>query len=195
MAAVRIDSGEFPLMRNVDTAYQPNRAKIYNDWSRAFNDQVPDAIDHLADVIEDVYAFELWKDKYLATPEEFFERIGLFDLDLKEPAKLIAELRKKNSSKKAEIVRRAAKAKELREHGLTQRAIAEELGVSQPTVVTDLSENSVPAEKPDKAKRDHTEVRLRPGTAPEQAAQRIREKFGDEYAESLATAIQENQHD
>jgi multidrug efflux pump subunit AcrA (membrane-fusion protein) len=44
MAAVTIDSGDFPLMRNVDVSHQPNRAKVYNDWLRAFTDQVPEAI-------------------------------------------------------------------------------------------------------------------------------------------------------
>ena len=114
MAGVMVDSGEFKLMRNVDRSHQPTREKVYNEWIKAFRHNVPDAIEHLADVIEDVYAFELWKDNYLDTPEQFFERYGIFGLDLEEPAKLIKELRKKKSSKKTAILKRIEKAKELR---------------------------------------------------------------------------------
>lgn len=188
MASLSIESGEFPLMRNVDVSRQPERANVYNEWSKVFHSQLPYAVEHLADVIEDVYAFELWRDKYLDTPEQFFERLGLFELDLDEPAKLIKELRKKKSSYRDQIIARAAKAKELREQGMTQQAIADELGVHRNTIASDLcTEKSVRTQKtvqPRKARYEISEY-----TKPETAAQKIRDKFGDEFAFALGTLL------
>lgn len=188
MASVTIDSGNFPLMRNVDMSRQPERAKVYTEWIKAFSDRVPDAVDHLADIIEDVYAFELWKDNYLDTPEEFFEHMGIFGLDLEEPAKLLKALRSKRSSKKAEIIARAEKVKELRKQGMTQQAIADELGVSQKTVSDDLVEKSVMAQKTTKAPRKAV-YQISEYTKPETAAIKIHEKFGAEFAQQLKEAL------
>lgn len=186
MAAVRIESGEFPLLRNVDATKQPNRARVYGDWISLIHYDLPKIVEHLPEVIEDVYAYEVWKDKYLDSPEQFFERIGLFGLDLKEPAKLIDELRKKGpSKKKREIIMRAQEAKKLRERGQTQQEIADELGVSQQTASRDLLKNSVRTEKMSKQLRSYSRYTINQGTDPTVAAQRIRAKFGEEYAQKL----------
>lgn len=186
MAAVRIESGEFPLLRNVDVSKQPNRAEVYGQWSKYIYFDLPKIIEHLPEVIEDVYAYEVWKDKYLDSPEQFFERIGLFGLDLKEPAKLIDELRKKGpSKKKREIIMRAQEAKNLREKGQTQQEIAEALGVSQQTASRDLLKKSVMTEKMSKRARRPVVYQINQGTDPTVAAQRIRSKFGEEYAQKL----------
>ena len=186
MAAVRIESGEFPLLRNVDVSKQPNRAEVYGQWSKYIYFDLPKIIEHLPEVIEDVYAYEVWKDKYLDSPEQFFERIGLFGLDLKEPAKLIDELRKKGpSKKKREIIMRAQEAKKLREKGQTQQEIAAELGVNQGTVSRVLCKNSVMTEKMHKQPRTRICYQINQGTDPTVAAQRIRAKFGEEYAQKL----------
>ena len=71
--SVSVDSGEFKLMRDVNVDHQPSRAKVYSEWIKAFQYQVPKAINHMADVIEDVFTYELWKDYYLDTPDQFFE--------------------------------------------------------------------------------------------------------------------------
>ena len=190
MATVRIDSGEFPLMRNIDVSHQPSRSKVYTAWSRAFGDNIPAAVDHLADVIEDVYSYELWKDKYLDTPEEFFERYGLFDLDLDEPAKLLKELRKEKSSKKNQIIKRARQAKEMREQGMTQQDIADELGVHRNTVVSDLcTENSVITPKIVQEKRKVVGYRITEYTKAEVAAVKIRDILGDEFADELKALL------
>ena len=183
--SVTIDSGQFPLMRNVDVGHQPSRAKVYTAWTTAFNYRVPDAVDHLADIVEDTYVYELWKDKYLATPEKFFERMGILGLDLENPAKLIKALRSKRSPTKAKFIARAEKAIALREQGLTQQAIADELGVSQPTISDHLSGKRVQTQKADKAPRKVTQYTVTQYTTPETAALKIREKFGDEWAQKL----------
>lgn len=188
MAAVSIDSGEFKLMRHVDIDHQPSRSGVYTAWIRAFSNNVPDAVNHLADVIEDVYAFELWKDNRLDTPEQFFERMGIFGLDLDEPAKLIRDLRKKRSSKKAEIIARAKTVRELREQGMTQQAIADELGVSQRTVSDDLlAEKSVMTQKTAKPRK--AVYQISEYTKPETAAEKIHAKFGAEFAHALKEAL------
>lgn len=188
MAPVSVDSGEFKLMRNVDIDHQPSRSGVYTAWIRAFSNNVPDAVNHLADVIEDVYAFELWKDNRLDTPEQFFERMGIFGLDLDEPARLIKELRKKKSSKRDEILRRAEKVRELRDQNKTQQAIADELGVSQPTIANDLSENGVYTPKTDKP-RKVIQYKISQYTKPETAAEKIHAKFGPEFAQALKEAL------
>jgi len=190
MASLKIESGEFPLMRNVDVSRQPERANIYNEWARIFHYSLPDAVEHLADVIEDVYAFELWKDKYLETPEQFFERLGLFDLDLDEPAKLIKELRKSRSDKKAQIIAQAKKWKARMEAGESIRDIAESDGVPKTTVHRRVSQSESPDTKSgteNPRKRDRYEISQY--TKPETAAQRIRETFGDDFAIQLGTLL------
>lgn len=188
MASVSIDSGEFKLMRNVDIQHQPSRSAVYTEWIRAFSNNVPNAVHHLADVIEDVYTFELWKDNRLDTPEQFFERMGIFGLNLDEPARLIKELRKKRSSKRDEIVARAEKVRELREQGMTQQAIADELGVSRRTVNSDMcAEKSVMTQKPAQPRK--AVYQISEYTKPETAAQKIRDKFGEEFAFALGTLL------
>jgi len=181
MAGVKIDSGEFPLMRNVDASRQPERANVYNAWIKAFSYNVPDAVAHLAEIIEDVYAFELWKDKYLDTPQQFFERVGILGLDLEDPAKLIKALRDGNREVIDRIVKRN-RAKELREQGKSVREIAEETGQSKSTAHRQVSRSRG-------THKSHTEVRIRSGSNPETAALRIRETFGAEFALSLGTIL------
>jgi len=188
VASVRIDSGEFPLMRNVDVSRQPERANVYNEWSRIFTDSLPDAVEHLADVIEDVYAFELWKDKYLDTPEQFFERLGLFDLDLDEPAKLIKELRKKRSSKKAQIIAQAQEWKARMEAGESVDEIAADNEVDRSTVYRRLSQKNSHDNK-SATSRQRTTYQISQYTKPETAAARIRETFGDDFALQLGTLL------
>jgi len=184
VAGVKIDSGEFPLMRNVDVSRQPDRMRVYTAWSKAFNQNVPEAVNHLADIVEDVYTFELWRHDYLDTPEEFFERIGIFGLDLDEPAKLIKELRKSRSSYKAQIIQRSIKAKELIAQGKTQREAAAELGVDRSTVSRDVCRDEVITPKMH-SKREVVGYRITQYTKPETAAQKIRDIFGDHFADQL----------
>lgn len=101
----------------------------------------------------------------------------------------VAEADKEIRSKREEIIERQAKARELREEGKTQQEIAEELGVSQPTVHADLSEKPVITQKPDKEPRKWIQYTIRNTTKPETAARRIREVFGDEFADQLSECL------
>lgn len=187
---VSVDSGEFKLMRNVNVEHQPSRSKVYSAWIRAFSYQVPDAINHLADVIEDIYTYELWKDNYLDTPEQLLERFGIFGLNLDDPAKLIRDLRKKKSKKKDEILARCEKAKALRESGMTQQQIAKELGVDQSTVNRDLCKKEARADILHKDKRHQIRYAIYQGTDPAQAAKKIIETFGEHFAACLAKELE-----
>ena len=94
-------------------------------------------------------------------------------------------------SKREEIAARQEKAKELREEGKTQREIAEELGVSVPTVKRDARGHKSgynPKNDP-KPPRKVIGYRITQYTKPETAARRIREVFGDEFAASLAISL------
>ena len=82
MASVTVDSGEFPLIRNIDHTRQPECMKIYSEWLRIFADNVPEAMAHLDDVIEDAIEFHLWDKVCRGGPVVMFERMGLFDWDL-----------------------------------------------------------------------------------------------------------------
>lgn len=80
---------------------------------------------------------------------------------------------------------RNEKIKELRAEGKTQAEIAGEVGLSQNRVSEIVSENSVITQKTDKPKRTIDGYRITQYTKPETAAAKIREKFGDEFADTL----------
>ncbi|MFN9374497.1 MAG: hypothetical protein ACK6D3_21630 [Planctomycetaceae bacterium] len=189
MAGVKIDSGQFPLMRNVDVKRQPERSRVYTAWINAFSYNVPDAVSHLADIIEDVYAYRLWEDKYLDTPEQFFERMGILGLDLERPAKLIRELRENKSGIRERIVERQQKewaAK--REEGQSLREIAAEAGVAPNTVKNRCATKTVITEKVAQP-RTVTGYRITQYTKPTTAAAKIRATFGDDFALALGTLL------
>lgn len=181
MAAVTIDSGEFPLMRNVDVSHQPSRSRVYTAWTRAFNYNVPEAVAHLADIIEDVYTFELWKDKYLETPEQFFERVGILGLDLEDPAEYIKALRKGDRDLIDRIIKRN-RAKDLRKQGKSIREIAEETGQSKSSVHREVS-------RLDGTSRKRKQLNITQYTKPETAAAKIRATFGNDFALALGTLL------
>lgn len=188
MAGVMVDSGQFPLMRNIDASRQPERMKVYTAWTTAFNYSVRDAVDHLADIIQDVYAFEVWKDHYLDTPEQFFERIGIFGLNLRDPAKLIKDLRKKRSVTKRRIIEQAKQWAAKREAGESLREIAAEAGVSQQTVMRRCSTKTVYTEKVEQP-RKVTQYKITHYTKPTTAAAKIRATFGNDFALALGTLL------
>jgi predicted transcriptional regulator len=72
--------------------------------------------------------------------------------------------------------------------GKTQQETADMLGVSQPTVVNDLSRNTDMPKKVDKP-RVRITYQIQSGTKPETAAKKIKEKFGVEFAEQLVIAV------
>ena len=192
--SVSVDSGEFKLMRDVNVDHQPSRAKVYSEWIKAFQYQVPKAINHLADVIEDVFTYELWKDYYLDTPDQFFERIGIYGLDLENPSRLISDLRDKKSGKREEIQARIKRVQEARKNGDGFQVICDREGISLGTAHSDahsdaFSENSWIPQKTEKEPRKRTQFVIRTSTNPTTAAKKIRATFGDEFAHQLAEAL------
>jgi transcriptional regulator with XRE-family HTH domain len=76
---------------------------------------------------------------------------------------------------------------ELRETGMTQQAIADEVGIEQQTVSDVLTGKQSNTIKP-VAPRKNTRQFYMP-IKPETAAVKIREKFGDEFADLLAMRL------
>ena len=73
---------------------------------------------------------------------------------------------------------------------MTQREIADELKVSQPTVVNYLSEKKCTLKKADKPKRKVTQYKISQYTKPETAVKKIIEIFGQEYIEKMIEAFE-----
>jgi hypothetical protein len=189
MAGVKIDSGKFPLMRDVDINRQPERSKVYSAWIRAFSYNVPAAVEHLADIIADVYAYRLWEDNYLDTPEAFFERMGILGLNLDTPAQLIRDLRENRAGIKDRIIEEQKKqwaAK--REAGESLREIAAEAGVAPNTVRNRCATKTVRTEKVAQTRR-LTRYEISHYTKPTTAAAKIRATFGDDFALALGTLL------
>jgi len=170
MASVIIDSGQFPLLRNIDRKHQPNRSKVVGAWIHKFTYDIPDGLNNLADVIEDIYAFKMWEDYYMDTPQKFFEYIGLSDLNLEDPARLIATLRgnhgedakKKVLSEIKPYQMRRAQVQELKSQDpkLTQQEIADQVGVSRGRVTQILLEKTEYSEKTNNPKREIKQLRI-----------------------------------
>ena len=100
------------------------------------------------------------------------------------------QAREAAKSKSEEIAERQAKARELREDGMTQQQIAEVLGVTDRTIRSDLKAEEKPA-RAEKISAPRQQIRyaIYAGTKPETAARRIREVFGDEFADALVGAM------
>jgi hypothetical protein len=199
MASVTVDSGEFKLLRNININHQPSRAKVVHEWIKAFDSEVPRALNALADVIEDVYAFPIiWQERRGSSPEEFFESIGITGLNLEDPAKLVRTLRgEMGSDAKAEAfatvkLSRAERIPESKrlvlEDGKSLREAAKELGVDPVTVRNDVLNNFVMTKKFN-TPRKRILYQISQYTKPATAAEKIRATFGDEFAQKLKAAL------
>jgi DNA-directed RNA polymerase specialized sigma24 family protein len=190
---VTVNSGEFPLLRNIDATRQPNRAHVYNEWIKAFSDRVPWALESLANVVEDVMTYKVWEEYRLPGPAEYLERIGITGLNLEDPAKLIKALRGKDGNQirrklQARMERVTESKRLVEDEGMSLRQAGEALGVSPPTVMRDLLHESVRTEKCN-APRQFVRVQINSGTKPETAAEKIRSTFGPDFAQALKAAL------
>jgi hypothetical protein len=194
---VTVDSGEFPLLRNIDCNHEVSISKVLNKWSWVFKYDIPNGLNALADVIEDVYTYQVWDRYRLKNAGEFFEWIGVTGLNLDNPARLIATLRggdsdqvKKQIGVKLYEVRRE-KVQELKTQDptLTQQEIADQVGVSQQRVAQIIQEKTVITEKTCKPKREIKGYRITSYTKPETAAQKIIDIFGEEFSRQLLEQI------
>lgn len=213
MVRVMVDNGQFPLMRNVDVSHQPSRSRVYTAWSRAFNSQVPWVLNAIADVIEDVFRYELWKDNYLATPQELFNQLGLGRLNLEEPAKLIRALRELPDGSTPEEVN--ARAEQLRALDPVAAHGGKREQVDNINLPADVKGGTATTYTVRRLKRDNPELAERvingelsanaaallagfrrpslqiPVDDPKRAADAIRRRLGNDFALALMAALAE----
>jgi len=192
---VTVNSGEFPLLRNIDATRQPNRAHVYNEWIKAFSDRVPWALESLANVVEDVMTFKVWEEYRLPGPAEYLERIGITGLNLEDPAKLIKALRGKDGNQirrklQARMERVTESKRLVEDEGMSLRGAAKVLEVAPNTVRTDLKVCSdlVRTEKLH-TPRKVTRYEISQYTKPETAAEKIHSTFGPDFAQALKAAL------
>jgi DNA-directed RNA polymerase specialized sigma24 family protein len=190
---VTVNSGEFPLLRNIDATRQPNRAHVYNEWTKHFNDRVPWALESLANVVEDVMTYKVWEEYRLPGPAAYLERIGITGLNLEDPAKLIKALRGKDGEQirrklQARMERVTESKRLVEDEGMTLRGAAKVLEVSPPTVMRDLLHESVRTEKCN-APRKVTRYEISQYTKPSTAAEKIHSTFGPDFAQALKAAL------
>jgi DNA-directed RNA polymerase specialized sigma24 family protein len=192
---VTVNSGEFPLLRNIDATRQPNRAHVYNEWIKAFSDRVPWALESLANVVEDVMTYKVWEEYRLPGPAEYLERIGITGLNLEDPAKLIKALRGKDGNQirrklQARMERVTESKRLVEDEGKSLRQAGKVLGVDHKTVASDLKVGSetVRTEKLP-TPRKVTRYEISKYTKPETAAEKIHSTFGPDFAQALKAAL------
>lgn len=202
--AVVIDSGNIPsAVGRTGKSLQTVISKWQHKVSIGFNVSA----EWLLTILREVDEFEIWRAWGSPSRDAFIADVLMLNFDLVESAipEIIHRLHAGESfdlqkadgsktrviSKSDEIAQRQTKARELRGEGRTQQEIAEELGVSRRTVCSDLdcAEKPVMTEKPAQQPRQRITYQITQYTKPETAARRIREVFGDEFANDLAGCL------
>lgn len=89
--------------------------------------------------------------------------------------------------RKRYLVKRRELVAELADEGLSQRAIAERMGVSQGTVMNDVNSYNKKPIQP----RDVIRYQVTSYTKPETAARKITDKFGADWAYELQLALED----
>lgn len=114
------------------------------------------------------------------------------DNHVRPPAELLDMLQKAEgvlTLDAKEIIDRLARNKDVAQEyaeGMSQAAIAEKYGIAQQTVSDIVTGKQVMTGKP---KRERKVLQLSSGTKPETAAQKIRDTFGDEFADQLKALL------
>jgi len=202
--AVVIDSGNIPsAVGRTGKSLQTVISKWQHKVSIGFNVSA----EWLLTILREVDEFEIWRAWGSPSRDAFIADVLMLNFDLVESAipEIIHRLHAGESfdlqkadgsrtrvvSKSEGIAERQAKAKELREEGKTQQQIADALGVSRRTVCSDLdcAENTVITQKPAQQPRKVIGYRITQYTKPETAAKRIRDIFGDKFANDLAGCL------
>jgi hypothetical protein len=202
--AVVIDSGNIPSA--VGRTGKSLQAVI-SKWQHKVNIGFNVSAEWLLAILREVDEHAVWKAWGSPSRDAFIADVLMLDFDLVESAipEIIHRLHSGESvdlsktdgtktrivSKAEEIMVESAAMKVDREAGMTQQAIAEKHGKSQKTVSNRLClvKNSDMPEKVTKEPRQRITYQIQFGTKPETAARRIREVFGDEFAEALADCL------
>ena len=188
---VTIDSGQLPSAEGVDEGHE--LSQVVRQWAIIANGKFPTDCSKLLEIIEETDRLEIWKKNVggftFESRNEFLEKRVLLDFDLTEQSltDIVAALKKGEPvklTKREEVIARSDESKRLvNEEGLTQQQAAEQLGVSRRTVSDDVARNEGIPTKPAAAKR--IQYTMTQYTSAESVANKIRDKFGDRFADEL----------
>lgn len=196
---VTIDSGEVPSAAGKEG---PELFNVISKWVGIASLDFPFDCSALLKMIEETDRYRLWeKDcggRTYPDRDTFLREEVLIDYDLTtERVKAIEEALKRGQKaeaqrladeSRAEQERLEARILELKGDGLSERKIAAEVGKSQPTVHR-VIQKSVMKKDESPAPRKLVVYQLNQGTKPTVAALKIRQKFGDEFADALKEAL------
>ena len=183
MVDVKIHSGEFPSAAGVEDSYALSQLMV--KWTRLAVD-FPEDCSHLVEMIAETDRYRLWEKSIggFTYPDRdtFLRQEVLLDFDL--TARQAQEVFRAVQRGEHETVQAVFKAKADNPDAL-QAEIAKKVGISQPRVSQIISPgtNKRPKQRGDR-------IELSAGTDPAAAAERIRERLGDHFADSLKLALE-----
>lgn len=190
--AVVIDSGDRPSARGL-TGGELDRC--IGKWQKAVKSWHEEGTAWLLDILDEVDELRLWEtywDGFYPTREEFIAKKLLVNFDFEEQAlpALLDKLRRGEDvtpelTKAEARHRRNEEIRRMREAGMTQQAIADEVGMKREAVRNILAQKEGNTEKVPNPK---PEV-IRMSRDPSRAAQQIMLKYGPQYALQLADAL------
>ncbi len=195
--AVVIDSGEIPSAVGVSGSYELSR--VVTKWQRVASGSFREDCSALKKIIHETDALRLWEKSIggfsYGTRDEFLRQKVLLDFDLtqRDFTEILSLIygddeggaSKIFSEKQHEMAERIPRVHyKYHVEGKTQQQVADELGVSQDTISKDLKRNTGMPEKVFKPRKRIT-YQIQDGTKPATAAQKIREKFGNDFADRL----------
>lgn len=205
---VVIDSGELPSAKGLSGHAL---VKVIAQWQRIASRRFPFDCSALLQIIRETEEEKLWEKSCggftYPDRDSFLREKILIDYDLtEEHFKKVVEALKGGRESEArdgltKAQERANRNREIHrlktEEGLNQREIAERVGISRPQVNEVLkkeppepvSETAVRTTKTDTQPRKLIRFEINQGTPPTVAALKIRQKFGDEFADALKEAL------
>ena len=187
-----------------DGSIQSAKETPKEDWSRlldkwqGFAYFFPDDCRKLKQMRDEISELEIWRelgyentddliaDKLLIDPRTVeLVCLGLDVTDTESPVPMEEALSKGEQMAKEKVDWTARV-----EAGESYRAIAKDEGVAHTTVARRVEQkNSLDTKTAPPEKRKKIQLNLNSGTTPDTAAWRIREKFGDEFANQLKDAL------
>ena len=168
--------------------------QLVNQWQRYSYLEFPDDCSKLKQMRDECVELGMWEELGYDSVEDFFGDGLLLDyraVDLACMALAVTsgdhpvgmdEAVEKGRQREADYEKIKALAANT---DMTQQAIADEVGKAQQTVSDVLTGKQVRTPKTGKPKRKVIRYEISQYTKPETAARRIREVFGEEFAESL----------
>lgn len=151
------------------------------DWSKAMDRQAGSLVGDLEKVIE----HELWRhagyDSMEAYTRDCLDHSAAWASEVVRIYNEEWNVEQRATGTVGELNEAEEKARKLREEGASFRQIEKETGIPKSTAHDKLSGDP----RTDQRKTRPNRVQLNPGTRPKQAAEWIRERLGDDFAERL----------